>query len=291
MSPTLDLASKLIVFGLLVTVGFDVTREALARVAARPGLVAAGVLLPPLLLPALAVALIACFEPEPALAAGLLLLATCPIGGLANIYTHLAGASSMLSITMTAVSLVCAFVTIPAATLVVERVWQYQAPYAVPAGVLTRELLTVLGPPLLIGAVIRAVWPAWVERHRTVFQRVGIGTLVILIALVIADSMSQPMEAPGTAVLLAACFVTGGFGLGWAVASVLRTTPQDRFAVAAEFATRNVPVSLAIALMLASQAAFTWFAAVYLAVELPLAAVAVAAFRRRWPTTAPGTNA
>jgi len=80
MQPLVDSASKLITLLLLVAVGLDLTLGDFRRVRERPGMVTAGVLLPPLLLPPLAIALIELVAPSPVIAAGLLLLAVCPSG-------------------------------------------------------------------------------------------------------------------------------------------------------------------------------------------------------------------
>jgi BASS family bile acid:Na+ symporter len=58
------------------------------------------------------------FRPSPDLQAALLLVAACPIGGISNTYSYLAGASTALSVTLTACSSLLAVITIPALALV-----------------------------------------------------------------------------------------------------------------------------------------------------------------------------
>ena len=61
-----DLGTLVVTLILLTTVGLDLRPADFARVRAQPGMVAAGVLVPPLVLPSVAVGLIAWLEPPAA---------------------------------------------------------------------------------------------------------------------------------------------------------------------------------------------------------------------------------
>ncbi|RLA45494.1 MAG: hypothetical protein DRR42_19305 [Gammaproteobacteria bacterium] len=72
-----------------------------------------GTLIQILLLPAGAVAIIYLFEPPIELAAGLLLISTCPGGALSNFYCHFGKLNVALSVLMTAVSSSIGFLILP----------------------------------------------------------------------------------------------------------------------------------------------------------------------------------
>ena len=74
-------------FTTLLAIGLDLTPDDFSRLRRSPLVVTAGLFAPLVLLPALAVALIRRFAPDPAVEAGLLLVAACPIGGISN--THI----------------------------------------------------------------------------------------------------------------------------------------------------------------------------------------------------------
>jgi len=74
MKLLLDIAIPAITFVLLGAVGLDLRVEDFRRVARQPGVMLAGLLGPVLLLPLLALGLLALFRPWPAIAAGLLLI-------------------------------------------------------------------------------------------------------------------------------------------------------------------------------------------------------------------------
>jgi ACR3 family arsenite efflux pump ArsB len=74
-------------------------------------------------------------------------------------------------------------------------------------------------------------------------------------------------------------FIAASFVSGWLVGRVTRTSPQDRFTLATEFATRNVAIATAIAVTLAGRVEFALFATTYFLTEIPLMLGAIAVFR------------
>lgn len=276
----LGFGSPAVTFLLLATVGLDLKLEDFTRVRERPGLVAAGVLLPPLLLPGLAVALIDLLGASPAAASGLLLLVACPIGGISNTYSYLARASTALSVTLTGVSCAAAVFTIPAVALMLHVVWGRPLMYAVPLQALLLQLLVLLAPPIALGMAVRARWPAVAQRGRGILQWVGLGLLAVLLAIAftgIAGNMWAVLEASA---LLATAFIVSALFVGGAIALAMGASRPDRFTFSAEFATRNVAVGMALAVSLAGHAEFALFAAVYLICEIPILMLAAAGFRR-----------
>jgi len=75
----------------------DLTPAGYAQVRHQHRIVAAGLVGPLLLLPPVALLLIRLFSPTTDIRAGLLLIVACPIGGISNMYSYLAGASTALS--------------------------------------------------------------------------------------------------------------------------------------------------------------------------------------------------
>jgi BASS family bile acid:Na+ symporter len=209
----------------------------------------------------------------------LLLLAVCPIGGLSNVYSLLARASTALSVTLTTVSCAAALVTILAASVWLDAVWHHPAVYVAPLPILLRQLLVVLVPPVLLGMAIRWAWPVVATRCRGVVQSAGFGLLFVLLALIIASGGGADLRFAAAATLVVA-FLASASPVGWVIGWLLGGSRADRFTFAAEFSTRNVAIALGLALTLHNHRAFVWFGAVYLIFEIPLLALAALAHRR-----------
>jgi BASS family bile acid:Na+ symporter len=78
----------LVIFAMVV-VGMELTIKDFRRVARQPGIFVAATLGQFLFLPVIAWLLVRCLALQPAIAQGVLLVAACPSGGMANVYTYL----------------------------------------------------------------------------------------------------------------------------------------------------------------------------------------------------------
>jgi BASS family bile acid:Na+ symporter len=280
MKLLLDIAIPAITFVLLGAVGLDLRVEDFRRVARQPVVMLAGLTGPVLLLPLLALGLLAIFRPPPAVAAGLLLIAACPIGGISNTYSMLARASTALSVALTGISCVLATITIPALTLFFS--WAVGNPlnFGVPARTLVLQVLLVLALPVGLGMVVRHRWPGVADDHHGRIRRVGFLALGLLIVLVMYDQWAEFARDVRDRVSLAASFVVLSFLAGWLVARLVRCDARDQFTLAAEFATRNVAIATAIAVTILGRVDFAVFATTYFLTETPLLVLAVVVFRR-----------
>jgi BASS family bile acid:Na+ symporter len=276
----LDIAVPAIVFALLTAVGLNLTPADFARVGRAPVIVAAGVFAPLVVLPALALALVWWLQPDHFVQAGLLLVAACPIGGISNTYSYLAGASTALSVTMTGLSSVVAIVAIPVITRGFSFVLHEPIGVDAPVSLLGVQLLVLLALPIGLGMWLRRRRPEVAARHAKAVQRLAFVLLGLLLTLIISAEAARVQSMLGQLVLVAAAFVVLSFSAGWLVGSVVRAGPADRFTLAAEFATRNVAVATAIAVTLLGRTEFAAFASVYFLTELPIMLIAASAWKR-----------
>ncbi len=264
---------------LLAAVGLDLRPEDFARVRRQRTVVLAGLIGPLLLLPPVAFGLIRAFRPRPSVEAGLLLIAACPIGGISNTYSYLARASTALSVTLTALSCLLAVFTIPLLASLFEAWIGRPLGFQAPTGLLLVQLVVMLAVPVGLGMAVRRRWPRLAEHHRARVQRLALGLLAALIAIVVYDQFDTFQRELRTTVLLAASFVVVSFAIGSAVGLALQVDARDRFTLAAEFSTRNVAIATAMAVTLVGQIEFAVFATIYLLTELPLMLGVVTIFR------------
>jgi BASS family bile acid:Na+ symporter len=268
-------------FVLLVAVGLDLTAGDFARVRRQRTLIAIGLLAPVILLPSLAVGLIQLFQPGAAVAASLLLIAACPIGGVSNTFTYLARASTALSVTLTALSCVAASVTIPLVGKGLELALDQPLGLTAPILSLIGQLVLVLAVPVTVGMSVRRSRPDLAERFGPGLRRLSfVGTAIVLV-LIIADAPSAFAGGLTTTVPLAAAFVVGSIAAGWMTGALVTNDRKDRFALAAEFGSRNVGIAMAIAVTILGRVEFAQFAVTYALTEIPLMLAAIALFRRQ----------
>lgn len=280
LKPYIDVIVPAINVILLAAVGMDLTRADFTRVRRQRALLAAGLFAPPLLLPPIALWLVHVFDAGPDVAGGVLLIASCPIGGISNAYSYLARASTALSVTLTALSCLFATVTIPLVGRGLELATGRPLEFSPPIVLLVGQLLLVLALPVLLGMGIRRRWPAAAARHRPTLQRLAFVAIGVVLTLVVVDDTEAFAGGLAVTVPLAVAFVSLSIASGWMTAALITSDRSDRFTVAAEFGTRNIVVALAIAVTLLGRVEFARFATTYALVEIPMMLGAVAVYRR-----------
>jgi BASS family bile acid:Na+ symporter len=290
MKPVLHVAIPLISFLIMTIVGLDLTRADFERVKARPGVLAAGLLGPLVLLPPIALAVLALVPMPDEIRAGLLLLAICPVGGISNTYTYLARASTALSVTLTASSCLLAVVTMPLLTRAFEAVLGRPFGFRAPVGHLAAQILGILVLPVVVGMSVRARAPEFAARHGTAFRRVAFGCLALLLGFILWSEWGRfvtnlAVTAAASALLMLLAMAAGGL-----VAAAVGAGPSDLFTIAVEFATRNAAIATAVSITVLGDTRFAVFATTYFFTEAALVGILIVAFRRRVSTARPASR-
>lgn len=287
MGILVSVAVPLTTFLLMLAVGMGLTVADFTRVRGQRALVVASLLAPLVLLPAAAAALVWLLSPPAEIAAGVLLLAACPIGSVSNAYCYLARASSALAVALTGLSSLGAVLTIPLVgqglAMALGRALELRAPLPL----LATQLVVMLLIPVAIGMWMRRRVPTLADRVSPLLQRLSVGGILLVFALLILSDPAAFVAGLSTTVPLASAFVGLSVVLGWAVAAAITPSPDDRFAIAAGFGARNVGVATAIAVTILGRFEFARFAAAYALVEVPIMLAVVWGFRRMRRATAP----
>ena len=277
----IGIAVALITFLLMIVVGSDLEAADFRRLARQPRMVVAGLLAPPILLPPLAGAIIALLTPSTSVATGLLLIAACPVGGISNAYVYLAGGSSALSLTLTTLSCLLAFLSVPLVGAGLRAGLHLPMAVHVPAVPVLAQVLLMVATPAAIGLWTRHRRPDVAARWRPRMWRVSVVLLVMLLAIVIAADLRGFLDSLPSAVPAASLFVLASFSVGLGVAAALRGSLRERVTIAIEFATRNVAVATTIAVNVMGSVEFATFGTIYFLTEVPLMALVILLVRKR----------
>ena len=180
-----DTGVPVLVFFTMVVVGIGLTVADFRRIVRLPGTVLWATLGQAVLLPLFGWMIVCGLELRPALALGVLLIAVCPSGAIANVYTQLARGDVALSVTLTAVSGLISGLTAPVALTVFQARDTATFNFEVAPGVLAGHLLVLLVLPVLCGMGVRSYWPSVNERYGKTLLRFNVAALVTLLGLVI----------------------------------------------------------------------------------------------------------
>ncbi len=204
--------------------------------------VAAGVGVQYLVMPAAALALSRGLGLSPMATVGAVLVGACPGGTASNVITYLAGGRVALSITMTLVSTLLAVVATPWLT------WLY-AGHLVPIPVWTLFLgvLQIIVAPVLVGTLLNTFLPRWVGRLEPVWPILSMLAIALIIGIVVglnADGLAAVGAALAAVVVL---HNTLGLAAGYAVGWVLGDDAPTRRTLSIEVGLQNSGLAVALA--------------------------------------------
>jgi bile acid transporter len=229
---------------LMFGMGTSLTPERFREVLRRPKAFVIGSLSQFGWMPLLAFLLAHAFQLPDEAAIGLIVMGTCPGGTTSNLFAHLSGADTALSLSMTAASKVLGVLMMPLSLYVYAR--GFADGIALPYGEVAKTLLVLL-VPVALGLAMRRRFG---ERFAAVAEKIGsLAGILVLITLVLVSVLRNAAAftrvAPtmyAAAILLGVCgLVFGDLAARWARLPV----PQRR-AVSFETGIQNSPLCFAI---------------------------------------------
>lgn len=171
---------------------------------------------------------------DPALAAGLILVACCPGGTASNVITYLAGANVALSVLMTTASTFAAIALTPLLTK-----WLAGTLVTVDAGKLCLDTFKVVVLPVLLGVVLNQRLPRLGRRLAPFSPLVSALAIVLIVASIIGQKRDLILTAGPRLLAAPALLHLGGFALGYLAARLLRLVERDCRTVAIEVGMQN----------------------------------------------------
>lgn len=202
------------------------------------------------LLPALTFGLVVLLEPPPSMALGMMLVAACPGGNVSNFFTHLAGGSTALSVSLSAISTTASMVTTP----VLLGFWAGLHP---PTARLLREvavdpldlLATVailLGVPIVAGMTVAARHPKLALRLRGPLRILSLLFLAGFVVVALVANFQPFLDHIRKIAGLVLLHNGLAFALGFLAAFAAGLPARDRRAVTLEVGIQNSGLGLVL---------------------------------------------
>lgn len=267
---------------IMFALGLKLSGEDFRRVLTHPAPVLLGLVAQIVLLPLTAFAITRLFELEPAMAVGLMILAACPGGVSAAMITHLARGDTCLSITLTALTSLLSFVTVP---LIVGLSLAHflgqtgDVGYPVGQGVVGLFLITLL--PVAAGVFVHHA--GWLSQPQIRFMSAGATVVfaLIVVATFVTEwsSITLHFAAVGAAILLLNGLT---MATGAAIGALGRLPSDGRVALAVECGIQNSALGITVAVSLLAQPALAIPSVIY-AFLMNLTALVLILVRRLKP--------
>ena len=234
---------------IMIALGMTLTVADFRRVFTQPRQVSIGLLCQLILLPLLGFAVAALFPLTPIYAISVILLAASPGGATSNLIVHAADGDRALSVTLTAISNILTWLTIP---LLLGAAYAVFGDGAVaidfPIGSVMVQVAGLTIFPVLIGMVIRKWRPAFAENSKR-FTRIfaTIFLFLIILALVVQNWDTIVRDGPR----FAPAFITlnlAALAVGYFVAKMAGINQTQSATIAIETGLQNATVAITVAL-------------------------------------------
>jgi len=219
--------------------------------------------------------------------AGLLLLAACPVGDIANAYTLLARGPVAFSLTVNALSCLTAPLTMALTFSLYAHLLGEAYAFAIPAPALVLRVFFLAVLPVCTGAAWRALHPPSVQRVRPWIRWICIGCIAVLIVYVLTSQWEQVIAETGFSVVAAIAFFSLTLATGWWAGRVLRMTMPEQASAAFLIGVRNLGMMAAVAIVMLGRTDYAVFGAVYFLTQVAMALTLVRWTVRRAVPPAP----
>ncbi len=244
-----DVFLPLAIVIIMIAMGMTLRSEDFQRLLTQKKAVAVGLFCQLLVLPALGFATAWVFGLATVFALGMVLLVASPGGSTSNLIVHVSNADRALSLTLTAISNVAVFVTMPVLLALGQRAFgSLDGDASVPVGDLVLQIAALTVLPIAIGMFVRTRSPHVADRIEEPGKRFAtVIFLVIVILLVVQNWSAILVEAPK----FGPAFVTLNLlalAAGYSVATTAGLNGREATTVGIETGIQNSTLSIAIAI-------------------------------------------
>jgi len=281
-----DFAVPIILLVIMICVGMELVLADFTRVMKMPRAALIGLAGQMLLLPAIGLAFAHWPGFPPEIAVGVVIITACPGGATSNVFSYLARANIALSVTLTSLSSVLCFATIPLwVNLGIDLFGADMAngestPHLPLAGTATKLFFVTL-LPVAIGMGIRARWPDWSERVRAPLRRGMAILMVVSVAIIVASEWQNVVKHLESSAVAALILVSGMLIVAYALARLGRVTERDAFTISIEVGLQNGALATMIVVNLLGRPELIVFPGSYAVVAFFPVAAWTFAMRRR----------
>ncbi len=228
----------IIMFGM----GASLTAGEFKRVFNRPWEVGVGIALQYLVMPFLGFALAWVFGLEPLLAAGVVLVGSCPGGTASNVMTYLARGDLALSVTLTSVSSLLAPLMIPLLMYLYAGQW-----IDVPVFKLFKSTVLIVLLPVALGLGLRAILRDRIKYILPILPSVSAIAIIFIVAVIVAANAPAITRIGAIIALIVIIHNTLGLTIGYGAARLAGMDASKARAISIEVGMQNSGLAVALA--------------------------------------------
>lgn len=239
-APQIAVLLGIVMFGMGTTLRLGDFRLVLKR----PRDVLVGAIAQFTIMPGLAYLLAKGFNLPPELAAGVILVGTCPGGTSSNVMTYLARGDVALSVSMTMTTTILAPIVTPLLT------WQLAGAWVdISLGAMMLSIVKVVIIPIVGGIIINSLFGETVERYNKLLPLISVIAIVLIVGGVVSVSSARILETGALIMVVVMLHNLLGYALGFAIAKVLHMDLAKAKAISIEVGMQNSGLATSLAML------------------------------------------
>ena len=227
---------------IMLGMGMTLKLSDFAIIAKRPWALLIGIAAQYIVMPGLGWGIAQALGLSAALAAGMVLVGASPGGTASNVMVYLAKGDTALSVAMTSVSTLLAPLLTP--VLVLALAGEF---LPVDVGGLFVSILQIVLVPVLLGVVLRLVFPRVIERIIDVLPLVSVAGITAVVMAVVASSSATLLSVGAILVVAVILHNVLGLAVGYGIGKACRLDVAGRRAVSIEVGMQNSGLAAALA--------------------------------------------
>ncbi|MCJ0978390.1 bile acid:sodium symporter family protein [Rhodococcus sp. ARC_M12] len=227
---------------IMLGMGMTLRLSDFAVVARRPWALLLGVAAQFLAMPLLGLGIANVLGLSAALTAGMVLVGSAPGGTASNVMVYLAKGDTALSVAMTSVSTLLAPILTPLLVL-----WLAGEYLPVDAGGLFVSILQIVLVPVVLGVVLRLLFPKIVNRMLDALPLISVAGITTVVVIVVAASAPTLLSIGALIVVAVVLHNSLGLAVGYGIGKACGLDVASRRAVSIEVGMQNSGLAAALA--------------------------------------------
>ncbi len=227
---------------IMLGMGMTLRLSDFAVVARRPWALLLGVAAQFVAMPLLGLGIANVLGLSAALTAGMVLVGSAPGGTASNVMVYLAKGDTALSVAMTSVSTLLAPILTPLLVL-----WLAGEYLPVDAGGLFVSILQIVLVPVVLGVVLRLLFPKIVDRMLDALPLISVAGITAVVVLVVAASAPTLLSIGALIVLAVVLHNSLGLAVGYGIGKACGLDVASRRAISIEVGMQNSGLAAALA--------------------------------------------
>ena len=245
-APQITMLLGVVMFGMGMTLRVEDFKEIFRR----PRDVLIGLLAQFSIMPLLAYGLAIIFQLPAELAAGVILVGTCPGGTASNVMTYLAKGDLALSVSISMASTILAPIVTPLLTWLLAGAW-----INVSFVDMMLSIVQVVIAPILLGIIVNQLFADFVKRVVKILPVISIVAILLIVGGVVSVDADKILQTGLTIMLVVVLHNLLGYGLGFCAAKIFGMNIAKTKAISIEVGMQNSGLAVSLAMTHFSPAA------------------------------------